>query len=331
MYRDYKKKINKKIISDGLSAYFGNNKFSFEKLEGGFENASFLIKTDNKKYVLRIYNAVQFGRHVRDEKNILCELEFVEFLLKKGLPVPSIHKTKDGLNFTKVQIDKTNHFVILTDYIDGEQVNRLSLNKIKAVARVQAKIHIASMKYKPRILRKRPDPLDVQKWIKRELKDYKPPAKKRFWVLKSMEFFNYFDKKINKKTISGLSMIMIHGDLHLANLKFVGDEVSGVFDFDDVKQSIVADDIGSFLMDVFKTGDESELRKKSKTYFDEYVKINPISKREISQAILIAARRRLIFKTLKFTGLWENEKSDNLEDFKKVLTQTQKILDLVNY
>lgn len=331
MYRDYKKKINKKIISVALSTYFGNNKFSFEKLEGGFENASFLIKNGRKKYVLRIYNAIQFGRHVRDEKNILCELEFVEFLRKKGIPIPPIHKTKNNLNFTKIKIDKTYHFVILTDYIEGKQVDRLSINKIKAVARLQAKIHISSIDYNPKMLRKRPDPLDVQKWIKKELKGYKPPAKKKAWILKSMEFFNYFDKKINEKSISGLPMIMIHGDLHLANLKFIGDEVSGVFDFDDVKKSIVADDIGSFLMDVFKVGDENSLRRKAITYFDEYTKINPISKHEMSLAILIAARRRLVFKTLKFTGLWENENDDNLEDFKSVLIQTQKVLNLINF
>jgi len=134
--------------------------------------------------------------------------------------------------------------------------------------------------------------------------------------------------KINPSTIKKYPPILIHGDLHCENLKFIGDKISGVFDFDDVKKSIAADDIGSFLMEILKTGDSKQLREKAITYFDRYKKIRPISNDEIELSIYFAARRRLVFKLLEFMGIWEDRKTDTIQNFRKVLEQVRRIIDL---
>lgn len=328
MYRDYKKKIDKKIISEALSAYFKDIDFRYEKIEAGYENASFYIFSNNQKYVLRIYNAFQYGVHPRDEGNILTELDFVKFCGKKNIPVPKIHKTKNGRLFTKVLIDKTKHFAILTDFIKGNQVKRLSLKQIESIAELQAKMHLSALEYNPKEIRRVAGPLGVQKWIKSELKKYKPPNDRKDLIKQAARFIDFLGEKINPATIKKYPPILIHGDLHCENLKFIGNKISGVFDFDDVKKSITADDIGSFLMEIFKTGDSEQLRKKAITYFNRYKKIKPIPKDEIELSIYFAARRRLIFKMLEFMGIWEAGHKDTIKNFKRVLEQVGRIVDL---
>ncbi len=328
MYRDYKNKINKKIISEALSVYFENANFAYEKIEAGYENASFYIVLNGHKYVLRIYNAFQYGVHPRDEGNILTELDFIEFCGEKNIPVPKIHKTVNGNFYTKVLINGTAHFAILTDFIEGNQVKKLSLKQVENIAEIQAKMHLTAIEYGTKKIRRVAGPFGVHKWIKSELKKYKPSENKKDLIKHAIDVIDFLGTKINPSTIKKYPPILIHGDLHCENLKFIGDKISGVFDFDDVKKSIAADDIGSFLMEILKTGDSKQLREKAITYFDRYKKIRPISNDEIELSIYFAARRRLVFKLLEFMGIWEDRKTDTIQNFRKVLEQVRRIIDL---
>jgi Ser/Thr protein kinase RdoA (MazF antagonist) len=329
MYTDFRKYIDNSMLVEVMSAY-SDKKFTFKKISAGFENASFIVYENNtEKYVLRIYNAMQFGLHTRDEVNILAEIEFIQYLYKKSLPVPKIHKTKQGNLCTEILINKNQHFAMLSDFIEGEHVKKLSLQKIAAVAKIQARIHLATNKYKANKFRGRSGPLGIQNWLSVEVKTFKPKKQDLNLFNDGIRLFDLLKSKINSSTITNFPKILIHGDLSLNNLKFKGETIAGIFDFDDMRESIVAEDIGTFLIEVLKEGDLHRLRQILETYFNSYAKIHPLSKDEISLSIYYAAQRRLTFKFLKFMGRWDNAKNEDARAFKEALSQINKMISLV--
>jgi len=251
-YRDFAQKIDRNIIAKTLSPYSKISAFSFKKMDG-YENASFYIEIKNQKYVLRIYNALQFGKRVRSKEGILTELEFINFLRSGGFLVPDIKRTNEGALFTTVLIDKTEHFAILTDFIGGYHIKKLSPKQIMSVAEVQAKMHIAAKRFKSKLpFIKTSGPLGMRRLIRDKLKDYEAPQNRKGLLKQGIVIIDFLDTKINKEATAKYSTILIHGDIHSGNLKFTGDDISGIFDFDDMRTSIAPDDIGAFLMEILK-------------------------------------------------------------------------------
>jgi len=292
---DKKRIIDKKLIAQILSNYFDNVcKFKYSLINQGLENLSYLITLDNKKFVLRIYNDRQFGKYNRSEREIRQELEFMDCLTTHNLPVPEIIKTKIGKLFSAVSLQNKSHFVALFSFVSGKEVKIFNMPKIRAVANLQANMHIiAEGHIKPR--RRINGHLGHQKWQREILEDAKP-------VHHDLLFRQYkkmaleISKIIKSIKAESLVKLFVHTDVHEGNMRFQGNRVRGLFDFDDARVSIVPEDIGMFLSVILKSGDLISKKNKADVYFKQYEKVRKLSDYEKYLSLIFAIEKRLVYK-----------------------------------
>lgn len=318
-------KIDGELVRGILNSYFdfAVDEFNYSLIKQGYENLSIRVQTNSNKHLLRIYNEKQFDQHLRNRVLIEDELNFMNLCSSNDLPVPKIIKTMTGELLASTKIDKTEHFVALFEFVSGIEIKIFKADQIKAVARLQAKMHLLSSNFKF----KAPHPIDGyfnhQNWLKYILKDFKSNIHSELFN-QYLEFSKMITLKLTDLRVKRLRMQPIHADIHEGNMHFVGNKISGLFDFDDCHNSIISEDIGMFLSNVLKKGNLDSLKNTIKIYFDEYKKVSPLSNFEEQLSLYFAIEKRLI---PRIDDLKDDivRSSINALDYEQALEQMKKI------
>ncbi len=284
--------VTKTKIREILSNYyFDDIVFSFEKIDSGYENINIIIKIGVKKFVPRIYNDKQYGRVKRDEKHLLYELNFLNYLSENNIPVARINKTIDGALFSKTQLGDHNLFVILFDFIYGKEINKFNKEKIEDMAKWMARIHKLTFDYKPNYIREKDGSLNYYNWWQdSEMK--KQRVKDKDISNAYLPIINYYQQYINPDTVKRFPILQIHTDLHQGNLCFINNKLSGIFDFDDTRHSIIPEDLGMFFHVLFKKGHRKACKRKVDTFFQSYEKVRNLTRQEKQMALCYALEKR---------------------------------------
>lgn len=103
------KRISKEEVLLFLEMYGFNSKIEYSLIKEGIENKNYLILTEKKTYVLRIYSKKKF-------KEVNREIELLEYLSKNKIPLPKIFLNRLNQKITVV----SGSCGVLFSFMEGE-------------------------------------------------------------------------------------------------------------------------------------------------------------------------------------------------------------------
>ena len=278
-----------------------------KNIDNGILNSNFYIKTKNKKYILRIYEA---NRTIDEEKQELILLDrIVDFI-----PVSIAIKNIDN---EYISIFNNKKFTLF-EYIDGNSITKIDTHIIREIAIYLGKLHsftkdISFEKYN----RKTRINFD---FYYNEIKKSEIDFKFKNELLNSADKINGFDFSI-------LPSGVIHGDIFPDNV-LLGDynNIKVIFDFNESYYAPFIFDIAIVINFWIKINDfdfftENNLIRDFLNYYSKYRKIT----REELKSLDIACKK--IALTFIFLRIYK-EKIDNSYQ-KAISIQEKSYLDLI--
>ncbi len=244
-------------LKDVFAHYDLGELVDYEKNERGFVNTAYAIYVLNggerKRYFLRKY------KQGIGEEELRFEHSLIEHLVAAGSPVARIHHTRSGktyLHCREADDDTTGVFYTVFDYLPGE--DRYSwvdpiLTEAQLVdsASVLAQFHIDAGGFVPNGKRVEPRILELMPIIAEKWAEWPSQSKGTIFDARIGERLEEVGANLaatlatlHEPGMRSLPEMVIHCDYHPGNLKFSGDKVSGVFDFDWSKVDLRLFDLG---------------------------------------------------------------------------------------
>ncbi len=244
-------------LQDVLTHYDLGELVDLEKNERGFVNTSYCICTlargERRRYFLRKYKR---GIH---EEELLFEHSIIEHLVEAGAPVARIHHTRSGATYLHRRdgpSDTRGSYYTIFDFLPGDDLFTwvdpvLSGPQLASSAAVLARLHSDASGFIP--LGRRSEP---------RIRELLPVIAQTWAASPSRSKHTVFDERIaahldlirddvaatlaalQEPAALSLPEMIIHSDYHPGNLKFTGDSVTGVFDFDWSKLDLRLFDLG---------------------------------------------------------------------------------------
>ena len=278
-----------------------------KNIDNGILNSNFYIKTKNKKYILRIYEA---NRTIDEEKQELILLDrIVDFI-----PVSIAIKNIDN---EYISIFNNKKFALF-EYIDGNSITKMDTHIIREIAIYLGKLHsftkdISFEKYN----RKTRINFDL---YYNEIKKSEIDFKFKNELLNSADKINGFDFSI-------LPSGVIHGDIFPDNVLLDDyNNIKVIFDFNESYYAPFIFDIAIVINFWIKINDfdfftENNLIRDFLNYYSKYRKIT----KEELKSLDIACKK--IALTFIFLRIYK-EKIDNSYQ-KAISIQEKSYLDLI--
>ena len=278
-----------------------------KNIDNGILNSNFYIKTKNKKYILRIYEA---NRTIDEEKQELILLDrIVDFI-----PVSTAIKNIDN---KYISIFNNKKFALF-EYIDGNSITKIDTHIIREIAIYLGKLHsftkdISFEKYN----RKTRINFDL---YYNEIKKSEIDFKFKNELLNSADKINGFDFSI-------LPSGVIHGDIFPDNVLLDDyNNIKVIFDFNESYYAPFIFDIAIVINFWIKINDfdfftENNLIRDFLNYYSKYRKIT----KEELKSLDIACKK--IALTFIFLRIYK-EKIDNSYQ-KAISIQEKSYLDLI--
>ncbi|WP_338987649.1 phosphotransferase enzyme family protein [Fusobacterium animalis] len=278
-----------------------------KNIDNGILNSNFYIKTKNKKYILRIYEA---NRTIDEEKQELILLDrIVDFI-----PVSIAIKNIDN---EYISIFNNKKFALF-EYIDGNSITKIDTHIIREIAIYLGKLHsftkdISFEKYN----RKTRINFD---FYHNEIKKSEIDFKFKNELLNSAD-------KINGSDFSILPSGVIHGDIFPDNVLLDDyNNIKVIFDFNESYYAPFIFDIAIVINFWIKINDfdfftENNLIRDFLNYYSKYRKIT----KEELKSLDIACKK--IALTFIFLRIYK-EKIDNSYQ-KAISIQEKSYLDLI--
>ena len=278
-----------------------------KNIDNGILNSNFYIKTKNKKYILRIYEA---NRTIDEEKQELILLDrIVDFI-----PVSIAIKNIDN---EYISIFNNKKFALF-EYIDGNSITKIDTHIIREIAIYLGKLHsftkdISFEKYN------RKTRIDLDFYYN-EIKKSEIDFKFKNELLNSAD-------KINGSDFSILPSGVIHGDIFPDNVLLDDyNNIKVIFDFNESYYAPFIFDIAIVINFWIKINDfdfftENNLIRDFLNYYSKYRKIT----KEELKSLDIACKK--IALTFIFLRIYK-EKIDNSYQ-KAISIQEKSYLDLI--
>lgn len=278
-----------------------------KNIDNGILNSNFYIKTKNKKYILRIYEA---NRTIDEEKQELILLDrIIDFI-----PVSTAIKNIDN---EYISIFNNKKFALF-EYIDGNSITKIDTYIIREIAIYLGKLHsftkdISFEKYN----RKTRINFD---FYYNEIKKSEIDFKFKNELLNSADKINGFDFSI-------LPSGVIHGDIFPDNVLLDDyNNIKVIFDFNESYYAPFIFDIAIVINFWIKINDfdfftENNLIRDFLNYYSKYRKI---TREELKSLDIVCKKIALTFIFLRIY----KEKIDNSYQ-KAISIQEKSYLDLI--
>ena len=259
-------KLNRKEIEEIIYSYNLKKLESFSPIQEGIENTNYIIKVDNTKYILTIFEK----RVKEDDLPFFCEL--ITRLNKSGFkcPKPLLNKENNPIsNF------KHKKLTILT-FINGRSKENLTAENCKDIGIQTATMHNLTANLS--ISRK--NSLSVKNWRKIFI-NIKEPCSKIHKDLPRLIESNLND--VEKNWPSNLPSGIIHADLFKDNIIFDKNKVNGIIDFTFSCNEFYAFEVAICFNALCFDGHKNNLSfnvTKAKNFIDGYSSIRRLSDEE---------------------------------------------------
>ena len=278
-----------------------------KNIDNGILNSNFYIKTKNKKYILRIYEA---NRTIEEEKQELILLDKIADFI----PVSTAIKNIDNECISILN----NKKIALFEYIDGSSITKIDTHIIREIAMYIGKLHSFSKDFSFE---------EYNRKTRIDFNFYYNEIKKSEIDFKfKNELLNSADE-ISKYDFSILSSGIIHGDIFPDNVlldKY--NNIKVIFDFNESYYAPFIFDIAIVINFWIKINDfdfftENNLIRDFLNYYSKYRKIT----KEELKSLDIACKK--IALTFIFLRIYK-EKIDNSYQ-KAISSQEKSYLDLI--
>jgi homoserine kinase type II len=219
---------------------------------GGYVNRSFgvtVIKNGQlEDYFVRKYKA-KFNSEANPD-DILYEHNLINYCLNNGLKeAAKVYASKNGSTMVKL-VDKDengkelNRYFAVYDYLEGEDKwtwvnNENSPTEFKNIGALQARFHHFGQGFQPGKLTKAEPkiqfllPSFVDLFTKLASRDLPDSIFHAFFNSKLAHIIEIIKKnQIPADAFAKMPEAPIHSDLHAGNVKWIGEECTGIFDFD---------------------------------------------------------------------------------------------------
>jgi homoserine kinase type II len=253
-------------LAEILSQYDLGQPTGSELNDRGFVNTSYAITTNNsageqKTYFLRKYKpGIQ-------EAELIFEHSLMRHLAGKGVcPVAWVHPTRAGQPYLarmEGEADPQIRYYAIFDFLPGEDrytwINpRCTAAEIANSAVVFARFHSALFDWSPQGMRFEAKILDLLPQILEGLERIKGRSKGTIfddYLHANLELLLHNARTtlaaLSEADVNQMPQMVIHCDYHPGNLKFEGDQVTALFDFDWSKVDYRCFDVGLALFYFF--------------------------------------------------------------------------------
>lgn len=257
-------------ITDGavtlILKSYGISNFSFEPINQGIENTSLLIKSEEKKYVLRIYRQKR-----KTDTDISFEIQFQDYLKEHGIPIPLMYSNLKKEELSIINIDDKEWQIILMQFMEGESITLNPSKKlIIELAHIQAKMHLLGIEFANKSDKTKYTINNLNGLIANKIE--KLPVQNEE-VVKFVERVKSYKYELNKDLPYGYNHLDLDFD---GNVIIKDDKIVGIIDFDDLRYSPSVMCLGYSLWNVL---DDSGIEF-FKLYLKEYENIRPLSNLE---------------------------------------------------
>ncbi|MGF1542739.1 MAG: phosphotransferase [Pleurocapsa sp.] len=232
----------------------------------------YLVETENQSYILKISH-----HHWRSKTEIKFELEFLDFLHQRGIPVAYPIKTHNDRLFVIINALEGDRFAALFPYAPGQvPLGDLNLTQSQILGETVGKLHQASLKFNSKTPR---HPLDLQYLLDDSLKTITPYLKHR------TDDLTYLQNAIAtiKQKLAYFPQTqpfwgVCWGDPHSGNVHFTSDNQITLFDFDQCGYGWRAFDLAKFLQVSLHAGISCKTRD---AFFSGYQTVQQLTDFEI--------------------------------------------------
>ena len=224
------------FLQDVLDQYGQGQIVSWNPFTGGWTNINNYLLTSQGEFILRIY---KYG--VRTHLGIGLEIEVINHLHQKGLPVARAFQNKSGNYITKAKLGGKELDIALFSFVPGETRPHPTLAELQEIGRSLANLHRGladfTAGHTKKYFRLKFETLRLATKISSRLKENwlypkvtTPEELRSLWRV-DREYLLALDRRFgsNLRAVS-----IVHGDFHPGNIKFEGNKISGIFDFDNL-------------------------------------------------------------------------------------------------
>ena len=206
-------KINKNNLLD-INKKFETKRFiSFKGIKQGIENTNYLLKSNNEKFILTI-----FERRV-SKREIPFFMKLMEQLNNSKINCPKPLRNYQGNYLFKIK----NKTACIVTFLKGKDKKTLNLKNCYDVGKMIGEMHSSTKKIK--LYRKNSMGIKNLNPLLNKIKF----RSKKFTNLEKFLKTNFRD--IKKKWPKKLPKGIIHGDLFIDNIFFNKNKISGIIDF----------------------------------------------------------------------------------------------------
>lgn len=269
--------VSSSIISANHLEEFIQSKYGYEErpicrlLKAGI-NHTYLVKTNERKYVFRIYSF-----NWRTEKEIFEEIRLLEKLKDHELSISYPLSDQSNQYIQEIRAPEGNRYGVLFSYAEGEKLQIFSDEIHYKIGTLMGEIH------------------KVTEGLKLERQDYTP----EFLLVESLEKISGFLEKdteefkflerTQKYLLEELSNVkraninygVVHMDIWFDNLNITKEGEITIFDFDFCGNGFLCSDLAYYILQIIHLErEESERRSKIRRFLEGYESIKEITEEE---------------------------------------------------
>ena len=241
----------------------------------------------------------------KDENTLIAELDFLNYLHKKGYPAVEPLHTKEGQLYVLKDTPWGEYLACVFRKVAGKQINQTSFEDelMFAYGSALGDLHALLRKYEPRIAR-RWSHMDVLNWIESEFSRISPDPK-------IMDELNDLREQLSRLPMNGSVYGLIHFDFEPDNVFF--DESNyhcSVIDFDDAMYHWYVMDIVQALAAIKDELEQEDISEKRSHFLEGYRSKFTINDQLLSMETLFQRFANLYQFTRVTSAMqehWDNE------------------------
>ncbi|HEY9828564.1 MAG TPA: phosphotransferase [Stenomitos sp.] len=214
----------------------------------------YLVETFGAKYVLRISHA-----HWRTKTEIDFELEFLDFLKRRDIPVAAPLKTIDGKHSVEIAAPEGFRYAALFPFAPGRiPIGDLSIEQSAALGKTVAEIHKAASGF---LSSTRRQPLTLEYLLDDSLGAIEPYLRFRSTdIVYLRNLVSGIKDRLSQLPQEFPMWTVCWGDPHSGNVHFTPDDQLTLFDFDQCGYGWRAFELAKFLQVSIRTGIARKVR-----------------------------------------------------------------------
>lgn len=260
----------------------------------GAENTTALLEGNFGRTVLRVWGDQHSRMGKRLVGDIQDEIDFMEVCHEHQLPVPTVYKSLAGHAFE--ELPNGRKFAIM-EYVEGKEPANFTPTMITELAHAVAAMNTLGETYtypKPRSFTG-----TIVDLARERIEAYRKKGGTDAFVA---YLADRLEQGVSDCNLAEVPRGPIHGDIMYQNIKYVGDHLSGIFDFDDCRESYFIEDITKALFFALEDPAHCVLGNDSanaQLFMKAYESVRPLSAAE-KTALPVLSTARMVYELFKY-------------------------------